>query len=84
MVLDNMQGLVSFVGLAPSVNWLNLLHFAGCRLRERLTLIELHEVLTSDPAELESKMTKARRLEGLARAAEEHSGAPWVLRTGVN
>lgn len=55
MVLGNIQGLVSRVRMSVPDNCLNVLGLGKCSLHDRLTLIELRQVLTSECAEVESR-----------------------------
>lgn len=71
MVLSNIQGMVSRVGLLAPDNGLDVLHLAELGLCDRITMIELRWVETSEWAESELRMAEVCRLEEQVRTAEE-------------
>lgn len=73
IVLSHIQGLVSRVGWLAPDNGLNVLCIAECGLHERLTLIELRQVLASKRVETEWRGAEAYQLDERVHEAEEDS-----------
>lgn len=66
-----MRGLVSTVQLPAPYNGLDVLPLTEFSLRDRLTLIKRHRVLTSKQAEAELRMAEVRPSEEQVRPAGE-------------
>lgn len=79
-----MQGLVRRVLLQFPDSMLGVLHLVKCSLRNRLKLIELHRLLTSERAELQSSTAEVRRLVGRIGGAERDLEVLLVARACVN
>lgn len=63
MVLSNIQRFVSRPGMAAPGKGLDVLRLADCSLRDYLTLIRLHRVLTSKRSGPESRIAEVLWLE---------------------
>lgn len=73
VVLADIQGLVSCAGLQSLDNGLDVLRLAVCGFCDRITLLELHLVMTNEWAGAESRAADVRHLEQPVDAAEQDS-----------
>lgn len=72
VVLSNIQGLASCVGLPAPDSRLDVLCFAECNLSDVLTVIRLRAVLKSEQAEYESRLAEVHPLEEHLHPADVH------------
>lgn len=64
-------------------NGLDVLSFAECGLPDSHTLIELHFVLTNERTAVKKRLAEVHCLEERVHAAKDDSGAPHVVRAGL-
>lgn len=63
VILDRVRGFVRLVWLLAPENGLDVLRLAECDLLDRLTLIELYQLLATERVEVESRISEFHRLE---------------------
>lgn len=71
IVLSSIQGLLSRARVPGADNGLAVLGIKECGLPDRPTWMELYWVLTTDQAEVDSRIGKVHLLEVLVPVAEE-------------